>query len=380
MIGLDRFLKESDSKTKALGLITNPTGITSRGVPAWQALREEGFSLKALFGPEHGFRGEAQDAVEVGDETFRGIPVYSLYGKRLAPAPEVLEKLDTLLFDIQDVGCRYYTYLYTLALALEVCEKTGTQMVVTDRPNPILDKPVEGHPIEPEYDSFVGGYGLPVTTGLTVGEFALYLKERFFPRVNLRVVPLEGYRRSRRFEDRGLPWHLPSPNLPTLSTALVYPGTCLFEGTGLSEGRGTTRPFEIVGAPFIDGEELRRALGEQDLPGVVFSSLFFTPTFSKWKGEGCGGVLLNVTDRKTFRPLETGITMLRTILALYPGRVKWLPDWDDGEAFFFDKLAGGTALRSLLQREASMGEIMEVMNRGAGEFQEDTRRFHLYEE
>jgi len=380
MLGLDNFLKESQSKSKALGLITNPSGITSQGTPAWKALLQKGFNLKALFGPEHGFRGEAQDAVKVGDETFQGIPVYSLYGKRLAPEQEVVKKLDSLIFDIQDVGCRYYTYLYTLALSMEVCSKTGTEVIVTDRPGPILDKPVEGHPIESAFDSFVGGYGLPVTTGLTVGEFALYLKENFFPKTILRVIPMTGYRRSDSFEKLRLPWHLPSPNLPTLTTALVYPGTCLFEGTSLSEGRGTTRPFEITGAPFIDGEELRTALAEQDLPGVVFSSIFFTPAFSKWKGEGCQGILLNVTDRKIFRPLETGITMLRTILALYPDKIKWLPDWDDDDAFFFDKLAGGSSLRTQLSRGTSIEEIMKVMNQGAREFQDKTRRFRLYEE
>lgn len=380
MIGIDQLLKSRTLRGEALGLITNPSGITSRGVPTWRALLDEGYSLKVLFGPEHGFRGEAQDAVAVGDATFRGLPVYSLFGDRLAPATEVVETLDTLLFDLQDVGCRFYTYLYTLALSMKVCEEVGTEIVVADRPGPILDMPVEGHPIDPAFESVVGGYGLPITPGLTVGELALYLQEAFFPRAPLRVIPVEGYRRSSRFQDLGLPWHLPSPNLPTLDTALVYPGTCLIEGTNLSEGRGTTRPFEIVGAPFIDGEELRHALAEQELPGVVLTSLVFTPTFSKWKGAACGGVLLNITDRRAFRPLETGITMLRTILALNPGKVRWLPDWNNSSELFFDKLAGGDTLRNLLYQGQPLETIMEAMNRGARDFQEQTRRFRLYEE
>ncbi|MBI9102546.1 MAG: DUF1343 domain-containing protein [Spirochaetales bacterium] len=380
MTGIDRFLSEKKESSKKIGLITNPTGITSRGIPVWQALINEGFNLKALFGPEHGFRGEAQDAVIVGDEFFKGIPVYSLYGSRLAPDSAMLSNLDTLLFDIQEVGCRYYTYLYTLAYSMEVCEATGTEIIVTDRPNPILDKSVEGSPIEKEFESFVGGFGLPVTTGLTICEYALYLKDNFFPKVNLKTIPMEGYRRNNHVWDQNLAWHLPSPNLPTRDTALVYPGTCLIEGTSLSEGRGTTRPFEIIGAPFIDGEELREALRQQDLPGIIFTSLFFTPTFSKWKGETCEGVLLNVTDRKAFRPLATGITILHTILSLYPGKVIWLPDWEKEEDFFFDKLAGTDSLRNSLDELEPIRNIIDEINRDAAGFEKRNEKYYLYQE
>ncbi len=378
MTGIDSFLSDKTYNSRSIGLITNPTGVTAAGIPVWQALIDEGFNLKALFGPEHGFRGEAQDAVVVGDESFKGIPVFSLFGKRHAPDPSMIEGIDTLLFDIQDVGCRYYTYLYTLALSMEVCQQTGTEFVVADRPNPIIDKPVEGHPILENFESFVGGYALPVTTGLTLGEYALYLKDNYFPETNLKVIPVENYSRSSLFGDLDLPWHLPSPNLPTLDTALVYPGTCLIEGTTLSEGRGTTRPFEIIGAPFIDGEELRSALMEKELPGTVFTSLFFTPVFSKWKSHCCEGILLNVTNRDLFRPLETGITILLTIKSLYPGKVDWLPDWENNDEYFFDKLSGSDFLRICLDKKMPIDEIMVKMNRGASEFEEQTRKYHLY--
>ena len=376
-LGIDRFLQDHELKKKKLGLISNPTGNRSSGEPGWQALMREGFKLKALFGPEHGFCGHAQDAVKLGDAKFHGIPLYSLYGERLSPDPEVLRSLDVLLFDIQDMGCRYYTYLYTLALAMEACEKTNTQLIVADRPNPIVGKAVEGHPIEPAFDSFVGGYGLPIITGLTIGEFALYLQDKFFPETALRVIPMENYHRQ-HFEDCGLLWHLPSPNIPTLHTALVYPGTCLFEGTNLSEGRGTTRPFEMIGAPFIEGEKLRQVLSEENLPGTVFTSVFFTPSFSKWKGKQCEGLLLHVVEPEIFSPLRTGIAMLRCIRQLYPDKLEWRNEWENEEKFFFDSLAGGETLRISLQEGKSLDAIMEEMNRGCKEFRKDTLSYHLY--
>jgi len=333
-----------------------PAAITSRGIPSWKAFMEHGIRPACLFGPEHGFRGAAQDAIELDDEVFRGIPAYSLYGKRLKPEPWMLESLDALVFDMQDVGCRYYTYLYTLAYSMEVCEKVGTPLVVLDRPNPIGGSKVEGSPIPKEAESFVGGYGLPPRYGMTIGEFALYLKGEYYPNCELEVVKMSGWDSRIAWEGTNLPWPLPSPNLPTLSCAELYPGTCLIEGTWLSEGRGTARPFEIIGAPFIDGEALREQLAALELPGVVFISLFFSPTASKYKGDLCEGVLVSITDREALQSLDTGIALVHTIHQMYPNEFRWREDWDNKSLSFFDKLAGGTTLRYMINtRSTSQG-------------------------
>lgn len=355
--GIDNFLNNKLYKNKNIGLITNQTGITSRGVPTWKALLKEGYRLKTLFGPEHGFRGEAQDAVSVEDSLFMGIKTYSLFGERLSPEINMLEEIDLLLYDIQDVGCRYYTYLYTLANTMEVCEKTDTKMVILDRPNPIGSFEVEGNIISPEYSSFLGGYGLPNIYGLTIGEFAKYLKLYYYKNIEMEVVPLQNYTKDMSYEETGLPWVYPSPNIPSLNTVVVYPGTCLFEGTNVSEGRGTSRPFEVIGAPWIDGENLREALCELALPGVVFSSLFFTPTFSKYKNVSCGGISIHIENKNTYRPLYTGIKILNEIYTLHARDFKWKQDWEENGKYFIDKLAGSNSLRKMMDANKNADSI-----------------------
>ena len=337
--GIDSFLSSGPDKTKRTGLITNQTGITSTGTPSWKALIEAGFNLTALFGPEHGFTGSSQDAVPVKDSSLNGIPVYSLFGTRMKPGDELINSLERIIYDIQDVGCRYYTYLYTLAYTMEECEKIGIELIVLDRPNPIGMYGVEGN-IIPGKGSFLGGYGLPNIYGLTIGEYAQYIKSYFYPGTDLHVVKMKNYLRVMSFHETGLPWISPSPNIPSPSTAEVYPGTCLFEGTSVSEGRGTTRPFEIIGAPWIDGELLRSTLNNLDIPGVTFTSVYFTPVFSKYRNELCRGITVHVTDRETFKPLMTGAALLHTIAKLYPDSFKWKRDWEDDNAFFIDKLTG----------------------------------------
>jgi uncharacterized protein YbbC (DUF1343 family) len=375
--GVDSFRQESRFRDRRIGLITNPTGMTSTGVPTWRALLEGGFRLTALFGPEHGFRGEAQDAMRVADETFHGVRVYSLYGERQRPTVEMLADVDLMVFDIQDVGCRYYTYLYTLAYSLEACAAAGKSFCVLDRPNPIGAVAVEGGPIADEAASFVGGYGLPARTGLTVGEYARYLKGQYFPHAALEVIPLEGYRRGMSFAETGLPWPAPSPNLPSVDTALVYPGTCLFEGTNLSEGRGTTRPFETIGAPWIDGERLREALAELELPGVVFSSTFFTPTFSKHKGESCQGVVLHVSDRDRFRPLRTALAMLSVLRRDCGEHFEWRPDWE-GNFSFVDRLAGGSWLRDMVDAGGALDDMYDRACQDQDRFEGLRARYLIY--
>ncbi len=376
LTGLQRFVDDSARRDLKLGLATNPAAIMADGRSSWASFLDSGLQLRALFGPEHGFRGDAQDAVHVADGEFRGIPTYSLYGSRLKPEAHMFQGLDAVVYDMQDVGCRYYTFLYTLAYLMEACQEHKVPLIVLDRPNPIGGEVVEGGPIQREAWSFVGGYGLAPRYGMTVGEFASYLKGEYYPEVELEVVPLSGWKRSMWWDETGLPWPLPSPNIPSLATATLYPGTCLFEGTWMSEGRGTTRPFEILGAPWIDGEKLREKLSTLDLPGVAFSSIFFEPSISKHKGEACEGVLTHVTDRAALRALATGIALLRTIVELWPEQMRWREAWENSSASFFDSLAGGTELREAIHRLAPLEDCLAIAERGRDSFLK-TRKIYL---
>lgn len=367
-IGLERFLSDPSRRKGKYGLATNPAAINADGRAAWRAFSDAGLGMAALFGPEHGFRGAAQDAVEVEDEVFRGIPSYSLYGKRLKPEPHMFRGLDAVVYDMQDVGCRYYTFLYTLAYLMEACAENRVPLIVLDRPNPIGGEKVEGGPIADGRASFVGGYGLTPRYGMTVGEFAAYLKGEYFPAADLEVVGLEGWNRSFWWDGTGLPWPLPSPNIPSPSCAAVYPGTCLVEGTWLSEGRGTTRPFEAIGAPWIDGERLRDAMADLALPGAVFSSLFFAPSISKHQGQTCEGILVNVVDRASFNALRTGIALVKTIRDLWPGEFTWRETWENPDETFFDRLAGGPELRNMVDAGAPLGDLFSAAEAGRETF------------
>ena len=380
--GIDRLIREkSGAKAKGRGriaLATNPSAVTGRGVPTWKALMDSGFSLAAFFGPEHGFRGDAQDAVEIADGSFRGIPSYSLYGARLEPEERMLKDIDLVVYDIQDVGCRYYTYLYTLANIARVCERLGLPLLVLDRPDPIGGAEVEGGPIADSAAGFVGGYRLPPRYGMTVGEFARYLQGEFFPGLRLEVEGLGGWDRRDLFDRAGLPWVSPSPNIPSLATALVYPGTCLFEGTNVSEGRGSTRPFETVGAPWIDGEELREELASLALPGLVFAPAAFTPNASKHSGAFCGGVSITVTEPEKFKPLLTGLALLKTIHDKYRESFEWKATWEDSQVFFVDRLAGGKELRLWIGEGLPLEEIYARLSRGREDFLARRRLYLLY--
>lgn len=366
--GLTTFITDPARKGKAYGLATNPAAITPDGRPSWKAMLDAGLNLAALFGPEHGFRGDAQDAVHIKDDTFRGIPTYSLYGTRYRPEPWMLQGLDALVYDMQDVGCRYYTYLYTLAYCMEACEQARLPLIVLDRPNPIGGTIVEGSPIPPEADSFVGGYGLSPRYGMTVGEVATYLARHYCPTVSLEVVPLTGWETRPRWDKTGLPWPLPSPNLPSLDCATLYPGTCLVEGTWLSEGRGTTRPFEITGAPWIDSLQLQDSLASLGLSGVTFSPIFFTPTISKFQGEQCQGILASITNPHSLKALDTGIAIVKTIHDLYPEHFRFRESWEDPEISFFDRLAGGPTLRTLIQSGSSLADCIGFAHKGQPDF------------
>jgi uncharacterized protein YbbC (DUF1343 family) len=284
------------------------------------------FRLSAFFGPQHGFLGQTQDNMIEwkGYEHPRlHIPVYSLYGEHREPTPEMLKGLDVVVVDLQDIGARYYTFIWTLYLCMRASERLGTAIVVFDRPNPINGVTTEGPVLNPSYKSFVGMHPIPIRHGRTIAELAKQFRDEAFPHCELSVLPMKNWSRAMWFDQTGLPWVMPSPNMPTLDTATVYAGTCLLEATNISEGRGTTRPFEIFGAPFIDPETLCNELNALRLPGVYFRENYFQPTFHKFAGELCGGAQIHVTERNAFHPFQTGLEIVRLTRRLYPHQFAW---------------------------------------------------------
>ena len=378
--GVDVLLRDPSKYlgSRSVGLITNPTGVTGDLTPTIDSFYgHPDIRLKAIFGPEHGARGDAQDALSIGHyvDGATGLPVHSLYGEVLKPTAEMLEGVEALIFDIQDVGARFYTYASTLTYTLESASEHGVPFVVLDRPNPINGVNVEGNILEPGFASFVGLHPIPIRHGLTMGELALLINEGVG--AELEVVRMEGWSRGKWFDETGLPWVQPSPNIPTPDTATVYPGTCLFEGVNVSEGRGTNRPFEYIGAPWIDGRRWAGALNGLGLGGVVFRACHFTPYFSKYAGERCGGVQVHVTDRKSFRPVEAALHMLAVAIDLWPEDFEWLPPGFD-ERRHFDLLAGTDGTRESLNRGMPVEEIVEGWSDGLRAFEERREDYLLY--
>jgi uncharacterized protein YbbC (DUF1343 family) len=368
--------------------------VSSRLVHVVDALAAAQVNLTRLFGPEHGIRGEAQDMIGVAGtcDPRTGIPVTSLYGETfesLLLDPAELVDLDVLLIDLQDVGSRYYTFIWTMALCLESAARAGVVVMVLDRPNPIGGAAVEGGEVLPGAESFVGLGSLPVRHGLTIGEVARLLcagmpwgGERFARPLDcdLQVVAMRGWQRGDLFEATGLPWVLPSPNMPTVDTALVYPGLCLLEGTNISEGRGTTRPFEILGAPFIDGYGLADRLAADGLPGVRFRPLSFRPTFHKFAGQVCGGVQIHVTDRVAFRPYLTGVAILRALHALAGEAFCWRTEKYEfvSDRLAIDLLTGGDAIRRGIEAGASLNDLRATWQAAEDAFADRRRACLVY--
>jgi uncharacterized protein YbbC (DUF1343 family) len=372
-------------KGKKVGAIVNPTSVDSRFVHLIDLLHgASGVTLGALFGPEHGVRGEAQYMVAVDDvarDRRTGVPVYSLYGhtfESLTPRAEWLTGLDALVFDIQDVGSRYYTYIYTMALAMKAAAKAKLAFYVLDRPNPIGLSLTEGNLVGEKYRSFVGLYALPTRHGLTAGEIARLLNEQEKIGVELHVTPVEGLTRTSPWPERAfIP---PSPNMPTIDTALVYPGMCLGEGTNVSEGRGTCRPFEQFGAPYLKSYEVADRLNAQKLPGVIFRPCAFTPTFDKWKGQSCEGAFIHVTDRQAFRPLLTGIAVFQACFDLGADDFAWRADAyefvEDVPAF--DLLCGTDQVRTGYEAHRPLEALLEGFEPQLQSFEPLRRRYALY--
>lgn len=365
------------------GLILHPASVVPDLSLAVDALLESGFRLEALFGPQHGARGEKQDNMIESDsytDARTGLPVYSLYGEVRKPTSAMLDGLEVLLFDLQDVGVRVYTFVWTMALAMEACAEADVRFVVLDRPNPVGGSVVEGPVLRPGYESFVGLHPIPLRHGLTAGELALWLNDVREIGCELEVIQMEGWRRDMCWADTGLPYVLPSPNLPTPASCDVYPGMVLFEGTNLSEGRGTTRPFELVGAPYLNPERIARAVAPEHLPGVRLRPCWFEPTFQKHKGVRCGGVQLHVTDRAAFRPVTTAVALLKAAKEQAPDAFNWRPPPYEYEEVLMpiDVLWGHDGLRKGLDVGASVEELLGDAEEECAEFLTSARPYRLY--
>jgi uncharacterized protein YbbC (DUF1343 family) len=377
---------------KRIGLITNHTAILPDGRHILDVLRSTpGVSITALFSPEHGLAGTEPDGTKVGHDQGApsGLRVFSLFGETTKPTPEMLEGIDVLVFDIQDIGVRYYTYTSTLFLSLEAAAENGIPYLVLDRPNPIGGLRVEGPILESAQKSFVGLLPLPIIHGMTVGELARlangegWLKDGV--KADLRVIPAEGWTRDLWFDQTGLPWIKPSPSMMTIRTAAVYPATCFLEGTNVSEGRGTKIPFESIGAPFIDGAKLAADMNGAGLPGVVFRPAKFTPediamvtSDPKYEGIACEGVFLDVTDRKAFKPVETGVHLLAALKRLYPKEFRWRSPSRSTGAYYLDLLAGTPRIREGLDAGIRPEAIVASAEAGLNRFFSLREKYLLY--
>ncbi|MGK5629730.1 exo-beta-N-acetylmuramidase NamZ family protein [Streptomyces sp. URMC 123] len=380
--GFDRLAAEGYRRLagRRVGVVTNPTGVTADVTHIVDVMHaDDRVNLIAVFGPEHGFRGTAQAGGSEGKSTdpATGLPVYDTYGKSGAALAAVFTEsgADTVVFDIQDVGARFYTYIWTLYDCMVAAVLAGKRIVVLDRPNPVTGRAAHGPVLDRAYATFVGREPIAQAHGMTVGELALLFNAAFVPRVagraaELDVVPLAGWRRGDFHDRTGLPWVPPSPNMPTPDTALVYAGTCLFEGTNLSEGRGTTRPFELLGAEGVD----RRWAAEMnalELPGVRFREAYFTPTFSKFQGKTCGGVQLHVHDRAAYDPVRTGVALLVTAKRVWSG-FAWRAD------HWIDKLTGSATVRTLVDAGAGPDDVVAAWQEGLTAFRRVRAEHLLY--
>ena len=383
-LGSERLLASGALAGARVGLVANPASVDHAFRHVADRIAEQpGVTLAALFGPQHGFHADVQDnMVESGHARHPrlGIPVHSLYSDTREPTADMLAGLDALVIDLQDVGTRVYTYAYTMANCLRAARRVGLRVVVCDRPNPIGGEAVEGPVLDPACASFVGQFAIPLRHGLTIGELARLFNDHFGIGADLEVVPLDGWTRAMYHDDAEVPWVIPSPNLPTLDSAIVYPGMVLLEGTMLSEGRGTTRPFEIAGAPGIDADRLAAGLNGLDLPGVRFRPATFEPTFQKHAGRTCGGCQIHVTDRRAFRPVLTGVAFLAACRRAAAERFDWRrPPYEyEHERMPIDILAGSDALRRDLDADRPAVDIAAGWEADLSRFEAARRPFLLY--
>ena len=385
LTGLDACIKNwpRDLNDSRVGLLVHPASVNKKLEHAAAIFRKStNFILSALFGPQHGIRGETQDNMiewEGFIDPLTGLPVFSLYGHARKPEPRMLSDIDVFVIDIQDVGSRYYTFIWTMELCMQVCLELNKSVVILDRPNPIGGHLIEGPVLNMDFTSFVGQRPIPVRHGMTIGEIAGYFRNEFYPALDFHLIPIRNWKRKMWFDNTGLPWVMPSPNMPALDTAAVYPGMCLLEGTNISEGRGTTRPFEIFGAPFIDPDRLVNLLGQYNLPGAVFRPIYFQPTFQKYVGNLCGGVQIHVTKREKFKPFKTGVAVLKAIHDLYPDEFRWKePPYEyETEKMPIDILAGTDRLRGDIERGEKLDSMVDWWQEESAQFDRMFRKKHL---
>jgi len=402
LLGVEVFLENYLNlvKGKRIGLITNPTGVDSQLRSTIELFyKNTDIQLVALYGPEHGVRGNSQAGEYVPfyvDQKY-SVPVFSLYGQSKKPVPGMIKNidqymrtfdtkiegkvpedsmvgsLDILIFDIQDVGTRIYTYIATMAYCMEACVQNNIEFIVLDRPNPINGRDLEGPILEyPEFSSFVGLYPIPVRHGMTVGELAKLFNDKFLSKkVGLTVIPMEGWKRQMWYDETSLPWVIPSPNMPSLQTATLYPGQVFLEGTNIAEGRGTTKPFEFFGAPWIDGYELTKKLNALNLPGIAFREAWFTPIFSKYQGELCGGSQIHITDRNYYKPFESTLHIIKTVMDLYPDEFRFHKE-------YFDKIMGTSKVREALERGDKVKDMIRRYQRELDIFSKLRKPYLLY--
>jgi uncharacterized protein YbbC (DUF1343 family) len=386
--GLDTIESGWPKKLRGLraGLVVHPASVNrflEHSVDI--LLRSKKVKLTALFGPQHGIRGESQDNMiewEGFQDGKTGLPVYSLYGTTREPDESMLGDIEVMIVDLQDIGSRYYTFIWTMDLCMRACTKADKPIVILDRPNPINGIQAEGPVLDPAYTSFVGLDPLPVRHGMTIGEIGNYLWAEFYPSLDFHVVRMKGWKRKMWFDETGLPWVPPSPNIPTLDSAIVYPGMCLLEGITVSEGRGTTRPFEIFGAPFIDPDKLTQMLNRLKLPGVSFRSLYFEPTFQKHAGQLCGGAQIHVLNRKRFRPFKTAIAVIKVIHDLYPDHFSWKqPPYEyETEKLPIDILTGADRIRNDIEKGKKLNKMEDWWTDQCTAFiKEKRKRYLIYE-
>ena len=384
--GLECFLKSppkwvSDSR---LGLLCNPASVDPMFNHArFLVNRRLPGKLTALYSPQHGFFAEKQDnMIESADmeEPDLKIPVYSLYGKTRMPTEEMLDPIDVLLVDLQDVGTRVYTFMYTLSYCLEAAEAFNKKVVVLDRPNPINGLTIEGNCLKPDWRSFVGRFPLPMRHGLTIGELAHLFNEHFGIDCGLEVIQMEGWRRSMFFGQTGLPWVPPSPNLPGPVSTMVYPGQVIWEGTNVSVGRGTTQPFELFGAPYISPEKITATISAESIPGIILREAVFEPTANKWQARPCRGFQIHVTDPHEFRPYETGLRLLQAVIRHHQKDFEWKqPPYEyETKKLPIDLIVGDGKIRSRLEKMEPVESIVESWQTELQEFSEISKQYHLY--
>ena len=383
ILGSERLMASGRLRGRRVGIVCNPASVNAELAHVIDRIGGSGAVVAAIFGPQHGFRSDVQDnMVETGhaDDPRRRVPIYSLYSETREPTADMLAGLDALVIDLQDIGARIYTFIYTMANCLRAAARHGVDAIVCDRPNPIDGVTIEGPMLVPGYESFVGQFPIPMRHGMTIGELARLFNEAFGIGARLDVVSMEGWNRRSYQDATGLPWVMPSPNIPTLESASVYPGTVLFEGTRLSEGRGTTRPFELVGAPWIDAERFSSAMNARGLPGVHFRPAVFEPTFQKHARTPCGGCQIHVLDRQAFQPCAAAAALLLEFRRADPDRFEWRqPPYEyEHHKLPIDILAGSSDLREQVDGDRPLERIVESWEAPLAAFKSLRQQFLLY--